>query len=163
MPEMYETIIDSMHILVAYMDARFNFIRVNKAYAQANEKEQSFFPGKNHFDLYPDEENRKIFQKAVNTGVPSHYEAKQFKFAESSERSVSYWDWSLIPQKDGEGRVISLVLTLQNATDRVNAEEALRVSEESFRKIFEEAHLGIVITSPSFVFEKANPAFCRMM
>jgi PAS domain S-box-containing protein len=34
---------------------------------------------------------------------------------------------------------------------------------EQFRKIFEDAYLGIVITSPSFAFEKVNPAFSRMM
>ena len=49
------------------------------------------------------------------------------------------------------------------ATERKRAEEALRESEERFRTIFEETHLGIVIASPSFAFEKANPAFCRMM
>jgi two-component system, cell cycle sensor histidine kinase and response regulator CckA len=43
------------------------------------------------------------------------------------------------------------------------AEEALRESEERFRKIFEQAQMGIVITSTIFEFEKANPAFCRML
>ena len=51
----------------------------------------------------------------------------------------------------------------KSESERKRASEALRESEERFRKIFEEAHLGIVITSPSFVFENANPAFCRMM
>jgi PAS domain S-box-containing protein len=44
-----------------------------------------------------------------------------------------------------------------------HSERALPESEVRFRKIFEEAHLGIVITSAFFVFERANPAFCRMM
>ena len=51
----------------------------------------------------------------------------------------------------------------KSESDRRSASEVLLESEEWFRKIFEEAHLGIVITSPSFTFEKANPAFCRMM
>ncbi len=51
----------------------------------------------------------------------------------------------------------------KSESERKRASEVLRDSEEWFRKIFEEAHLGIVITSSSFTFEKANPAFCRMM
>ncbi len=51
----------------------------------------------------------------------------------------------------------------KSESERKRASEALRESEERFRKIFEEAHLGIVITSPSFIFENANPAFCRMV
>ena len=47
--------------------------------------------------------------------------------------------------------------------DRMPARESLLESEGWLRKIFEEAPLGIVITTPSFAFEKANPAFCRMM
>ncbi|MBN1829533.1 MAG: response regulator, partial [Deltaproteobacteria bacterium] len=49
----------------------------------------------------------------------------------------------------------------ESRIQRKEAEEALRENEERFRKIFEEAPLvGIVITSPSFAFEKANPSFC---
>ena len=50
----------------------------------------------------------------------------------------------------------------QSESDRRSASELL-LESEWFRKIFEKAHLGIVITSPSFIFEKANPTFCRMM
>jgi PAS domain S-box-containing protein len=56
-----------------------------------------------------------------------------------------------------------LLSIAQDITEPKQVENELRQSEERFRKIFEEAHLGIVIVSPSFKFEKANSAFCSMM
>ncbi|HLA27522.1 MAG TPA: PAS domain S-box protein, partial [Syntrophales bacterium] len=55
-----------------------------------------------------------------------------------------------------------LVAFLRDITDQKQAEKNLRDSEERFRKIFEDAHLGMSIASPSLAFEKVNPAFCRM-
>ncbi len=72
--------------------------------------------------------------------------------------------WHNTLLRDEQGRVIGTLSSGEDITERKRTENALRTSEERFRKIFEEAYqVGIVITSPSFVFEKANPAFCRMM
>ncbi|MGE5804711.1 MAG: PAS domain S-box protein, partial [Ignavibacteria bacterium] len=51
----------------------------------------------------------------------------------------------------------------RDITDRKNAEEALRESEERFRRIFEEGQIGITIASPDYKFINANPTFCRMI
>jgi PAS domain S-box-containing protein len=47
-------------------------------------------------------------------------------------------------------------------TQRKRAEEALRESEERFRKIFEEGPLGIATSGPDFRFTRVNQAFCQM-
>ncbi len=52
---------------------------------------------------------------------------------------------------------------ITDITERKRAERALAQSEERFRKVFEEAQMGIVMISPDFKFERANPAFCRML
>jgi len=124
-----ETIFGHTHMLLACLDPQFNFVRVNSAYADADEREPSFFPGKNHFVLYPNEENEAIFRRVVETGVPYFAYAKPFEYAEHPERGIAYWDWSLVPIKNPQGIVSGLVMTLEDVTARKNAEEALKASE----------------------------------
>ena len=47
--------------------------------------------------------------------------------------------------------------------DRSSAIEALRESEEKFRRLFEEAPIGMNLTDSSGRYIQANPAFCRML
>lgn len=56
--------------MAVFLDSRFNFIWVNRAYAATCGHDPSFFPGKNYFDLYPHEENQAIFKRVVDTGEP---------------------------------------------------------------------------------------------
>jgi PAS domain S-box-containing protein len=139
-----ETIFEHTHILVAYLDTQFSFARVNRAFAEADERQPSFFPGKNLFDLYPDAGNQEIFRQVVETGQPYFTHAKPFEYAEHPERGISYWDWSLVPIKNQQGIVSGLVLTLADVTARVHAEEALKESEEKFRSLAEQ--------SPNMIF-----------
>ena len=67
------------------------------------------------------------------------------------------------PIFDDTGRIEAIALLNYDITERKIFEEALRESEERFRKIFEEASLGVVTCSPAFIFEKTNPAFCEMI
>jgi signal transduction histidine kinase len=124
--QLLETILDHTHMLVVFLDPQFNFIWVNRAYAVADEREASFFPGKNHFDLYPNAENEEIFRRVVATGESYFAYARPFEYEEHPERGVTYWDWSLIPIKDPGGAVTGLVLTLTDVTERKRAETALR-------------------------------------
>jgi PAS domain S-box-containing protein len=131
--ELLETVFSSINLLVAYMDTNFNFIRVNRAYAEADGRVPEFFIGKNHFALYPNKENEEIFRKVVKTGKPYFASEKPFEYAEHPEAGVTYWDWSLQPVKGPGGKVSGVVLSLVNVTERKRAQEAGRESEHRYR------------------------------
>ena len=145
-----ETLLDHTYMMVAYLDPQFNFVRVNRAYAEADGRVPSFFPGKNHFDLYPNAENQEIFQRVVETSESYFAQAKPFVYAEHPERGVTYWDWSLVPIKGSSGAVSGLVLTLVNVTERKRAEEELRAE-----KGFTDRALNAQ-TDTFFVFEPSS-------
>lgn len=139
--ELLETIFSSINIHIAFLDREFNFIKVNENYARADNRDVSFFPGKNHFDLYPNEENEVLFRKVVETGEPIFYYEKPFEYAENPERGTTYWDWSLRPVKNDNSEVIGIVLALVDVTDHVRAEQAKFATEARLKKIAD--HLPI--------------------
>ncbi len=102
--ELLERMFSSIDVSIAYMDKDFNFIRVNRAYAEADGREPEFYVGKNHFTLFPNEENEEIFKKVVETGEPYSVFAKPFTYLEHPDCGVTYWDWSLQPVNNPEGR-----------------------------------------------------------
>lgn len=117
--ELLEGIFSNIHVLIAYMDRDFNFIRVNNKYAASDNREQDFYKGKNHFDLFPSDENKALFQKVVDTGKSCFVRAKPFKYTHNPERGTTFWDWSLKPVMDAEGKVSGLVLSLIDVTDNI--------------------------------------------
>jgi PAS domain S-box-containing protein len=154
--ELLERIFSTTHLLIAYLDTDFNFLRVNRAYAAADGRDPDFFVGKHHFDLYPHEENEFIFRRVVETGEPYTAYARPFEYEEHPERGVTYWDWTLHPVHDVLGKVEGLVLCLAEVTGRIKADEALRQSEENFRALADNANDAIIIANSKGVLEYAN-------
>ncbi|MEK7717899.1 MAG: PAS domain S-box protein, partial [Pseudomonadota bacterium] len=124
--ELLEKIFSTTHILIAYLDTDFNFVRVNRAYAEADGRPPEFFTGKNHFALYPDAEAEAIFRRVVQTGEPCTVYARPFTYPDHPERGVTFWDWSLQPVRDPGGKISGLVFSLVNVTDRVHAQEQVQ-------------------------------------
>jgi len=127
--ELLETIFTNTHLMLAYMDREFNIIRVNRAYAQVEDRTPDFFVGKNHFDLYPSDENQAIFQRVVKSGEPYFAYARPFEYPDHPERGTTYRDWSLTPIKDDRGRVTHLILGVVDVTPRQVAANRLKERE----------------------------------
>jgi PAS domain S-box-containing protein len=122
----------NMHLV--YLDRDFNFVRVNKAYADTCGYKPHEMIGKNHFDLYSNQENEAIFRHVRDTGEPVTYHDKPFEFPDQPERGITFWDWTLDPIKNDFGKVEGLVFSLVETTERRETEEALRASYDQLRR-----------------------------
>ena len=129
--ELLERIFTTTYFLIAYLDTKFNFIRVNNAYAIQENQKPEYFIGKNHFGLYPNKENEAIFKRVVESGKAYTAYAKPFKYINHPERGITYWDWNLQPVKDMSGKVEGLLLCLVNVTEtKLNEERLLKTQKE---------------------------------
>jgi len=143
--EIQDAILSATDVLLAYIDRNFNFIAVNQTYADAGRRRREDFVGRNHFELYPHEENQALFESVVETGKPLYITAKPFEHPDQPKRGTTYWNWSLIPIKDESGSVQRLVFSVLDVTELVHAEDALRESQKRFKTIFEQAPLGVAL------------------
>ncbi|MEO5350545.1 MAG: PAS domain-containing protein [Magnetococcus sp. YQC-3] len=141
-----ETLFETSHLAMAFLDRQFNFIRVNRAYANSCGQEVEFFVGKNHFDLYPHPENERIFREVVKSGTPFTIRAKPFTFPDHPEWGTTYWDWTLSPVFDAQGELEWLSFMLLDVTDSKRNEIAIQEASHMLRTVLD--------TIPSRVFWK---------
>jgi PAS domain S-box-containing protein len=160
--ELLEHVFSSIDLKVAHMDRDFNFIRVNRAYAEMDQREPEFFVGKNHFALYPNQENEALFKRVIETGEPYFVYGKPFVYGEHPERGVTYWDWSLQPIKEADGNVSEVILSLVNVTEHKRAQEELWQTEEKLRKILETLPVGVWVADEAGRLVMSNPAGQRI-
>lgn len=115
---------ENMHLV--FLDKDFNFVRVNEAYAKTCGYKPEEMIGKNHFALYPHDENEAIFKRVRDTGMQAEFHDKPFVFPDQPKRGVTYWDWTLKPVKNEVGEVEGLVFSLIETTKRKKAEEEIQ-------------------------------------
>ena len=133
--ELLERMFSLTHVLIAYMDTDFNIIRVNRAFAESDKRTLDFFVGRNYFELFPDEDHQVIFREVLEKGEAYVYFETTFGFAGHPDRGATYWDWSLTPVKDEEGRVSGLILSMLNVTERRRAQDALKRSQQNYESL----------------------------
>jgi len=68
-----------------------------------------------------------------------------------------------VPRFNLDGTFTGYIGSCIDVTERNRMDEALRESEERFRRVFEEGPLGLALVGKDFHFAKVNSALCQMV
>ena len=159
--EELKLIIDASPIIVFYKDKDGRFIRVNKIFAEALNIREEAFVGKTVFDFYSPQiaqnmtdDDREVFQtRRPKLNIIEQYE---------SASGLRWVQTDKVPIYDKNGMPIALIGFAQDITDRKQAEEALRESEENFHISLDNSPLGVRIATAEGETLYANQAVLDM-
>ncbi len=105
------------------------------------------------------EEEKQILSKIKLGESVEHFETlRQAKDGRQISVSVT-----ASPIRDADGEVVGISKVARDITERIEAEEALRKSEERFRSYFELGQIGMAISSSSKGCLEVNDKMCQIL
>ena len=156
-----KVLIDAIPTPVFYKDRDGKYIGFNSAFERFFGSTRKRLIGKSVFDIHPPE-LAKVYHaqdnELFNGGGVQNYQT-QWKTSNGNVRDIIF---NKAVFTDNEGDIRGLIGTIIDITERKQAEEALRESEEKYRNLVEESFDGIFIQKgQSIVF--ANKRLNEML
>jgi len=158
----YRGLIESQRDLVVRVDPQGRFTFVNNAYCQMFGKKREELIGSTFMPLvHPDDVEATAKAMKDLESPPYRVYLEQRAMAVDGWRWLSWEDYAI---RDEKGNIVEIQGVGRDITDRMQAVESLRESEERFRGLYEASPLGIILND----YEKgdyleANQAFLDMI
>jgi PAS domain S-box-containing protein len=158
------TLIDNMPDYIYVKDLQSRFVVNNIASAELMAATPEEILGKNDFDYAPRDLAALYYadeQAVIQSGTPllNHEEPVL-----NSRTDQEIWVLTTkVPLRDSQGNITGIVGIGRDITERKQADEALRQSEQRFRATFEQAAVGVTHTSPDGKWLRINQKMCDIL
>jgi PAS domain S-box-containing protein len=158
------TLMDNLPDVIYFKDRESRFTRVNLALAKKVDLDRpADAVGKTDFDIFTAEHAEQAYrdeQEIISTGQPVVGKEEKETWPDGH---VTWASTTKMPLRDANGNAIGTFGISRDITERKDAEEALRESEERFRATFEDAGTGMALVDMHGHPIKSNPALQQML
>ncbi|WP_291992797.1 PAS domain S-box protein [Candidatus Accumulibacter sp. ACC003] len=160
----FQGLLANVRMLAVMLDVRGKVTFCNDFLLELTGWQRSEVIGQDWFEIFLPEpfrvRVRAVFSAAMASGsMPERFENELL--TRQGERRLVVWDNTVM--RDGQGQIIGTASLGVDATERIEAEESLAVSEERYRSIFQNASMGIFNSTVQGQFLRVNPALARSL
>lgn len=169
--KMLETAIESMTDAVAIADHAGSLLQFNEAFVSFHKftnreeclKALEEYPFNFQY-FYPEGKLVPADQWAVPRALRGDI-SKNDEYIIERKDTGDVWmaSYSYAPIRDFQGNIMGAIVAGRDISESKKAEEALRISEERYRNIFESAVIGIYRTTPDGRILMANPTLVKIL
>ncbi|MCC3584348.1 PAS domain S-box protein [Microcoleus sp. PH2017_30_WIL_O_A] len=159
-------VIDNIPQLIAWKDLDSVYLGGNKNFATiAGLNHPTEITGLTDYDMPWKPEETQFFRdcdcRVMAKNTAEYHIIEPQMQADGTQR---WMDANKIPLHDNYGNVVGILCTLEDITDRLSLEAKVRASEELFRKIFEDAPIGIYLANlDDRQLVRVNKTYCEML
>jgi PAS domain S-box-containing protein len=161
--------LDNSPTAMAYLDTDLRFVRVNRAYAEWAGLPAEALTGRTHWEVWHLPERVETLRLALETGAPVRRGEMPYAHPTRPEQQ-GHVDYQAFPVQGDAGAVVGLVLTVQDATERVRAREEAAAAAHArgeqaqlLEAILDNVHSGIAYLDSDLRYVHVNPMYERIV
>ncbi|WP_103864669.1 PAS domain S-box protein [Aquimarina sp. I32.4] len=146
---------------IAMFDTEMKYLAVSQKWYEDYNIKDSDVIGKSHYDIFPETSKKWIdnYEKCLEGKV---LKSEEDRF-ERSDGSIQWLTWELRPWYTDENTIGGVIMHTADITRVKETEIRLRISEELFRRNFENAAIGMVMLDKGGHFTKVNYKLCEIL